>query len=54
MELKEKSVVELRNLAKELEISNISKLKKSELIISIEEALNNKNNVEEKKEKVSR
>ena len=52
MELKEKSVVELRNLAKELEISNISKLKKSELIISIEEALNNKNNVEEKKEKL--
>ncbi|MCI8308751.1 MAG: transcription termination factor Rho [Clostridia bacterium] len=52
MELKEKSVVELRNLAKELEISNISKLKKSELIIYIEEALNNKNNVEEKKEKL--
>jgi transcription termination factor Rho len=42
MELNEKSVVELRNLAKELGISNISKLKKSELITAIEEANNSK------------
>jgi len=38
MELKEKSVVELRNMAKELGIENVSKLKKSELIIAIEES----------------
>ena len=36
MELSEKSVVELRNMAKELKIENISKLKKSELISAIE------------------
>ena len=36
MELKEKTVVELRNLAKELNIENISKMKKSELIEAIQ------------------
>lgn len=47
MDLKEKSVVELRNLAKELGVSNISKLKKSELIEVIEESENNSQKVEE-------
>ena len=40
MELTEKSVVELRNLAKELDVANVSKLKKSELIAEIEKAQN--------------
>ena len=41
MELKEKTVVELRNLAKELNIENISKMKKSELIEAIQEKQKN-------------
>ncbi len=40
MELQEKTVSELRTIAKELNIENISKMKKSELI----EAINNANN----------
>ena len=56
MELEGKTVNELRNIAKELKIENISKLKKSELI----EAINNKekskinasDNQEENKETV--
>jgi transcription termination factor Rho len=54
MELKEKSVVELRNIAKELGVPNVSKLKKSELIASIEEAdkkIDNNNKEEDKKVK---
>ena len=47
MDLKEKSVVELRNLAKELGVPNISKLKKSELIEAIENIKNDSQNVEE-------
>ncbi len=35
MNLKEKTVLELRNIAKELGIENVSKLKKSELIVAI-------------------
>ena len=48
MELKEKTVVELRNLAKELNIENISKMKKSELIEAIQEK--QKNEIIPKKE----
>lgn len=47
MDLKEKSVVELRNLAKELGVPNISKLKKSELIEAIENCKTDSKNVEE-------
>lgn len=47
MELKEKTVSELRNFAKELKIENISKLKKSELIEAIENAEKNKSSNEE-------
>ena len=35
MDLKEKTVIELRNIAKDLEIDNVSKMKKSELIEAI-------------------
>ena len=38
MDLIEKSVLELRVIAKDLGLENISKLKKSELILKIEEA----------------
>ncbi len=41
MELEKKSLVELRNLAKELDIEGISKLRKSELIKKVEEAQKN-------------
>ena len=52
MELIEKSVVELRNIAKELGIPNVSKLKKSELIDAIKENDGKKeNSVEVKEEK---
>ena len=44
MELQEKTVSELRNIAKELNIENISKLKKSEIIEAINNA--NKTNVQ--------
>ena len=50
MDLIKKSVIELRNLAKELEIENVSKLKKNELISAIEEAEKSKNNNEIEKE----
>lgn len=48
MELIEKSVIELRNIAKELGIENISKLKKSELILAIEEKKDGNEVVEDK------
>jgi transcription termination factor Rho len=54
MELKEKSVAELRNIAKEFNILNISKLKKSELIVAIEEAINSKEEVNTEKQKSER
>ena len=48
MELQEKTVSELRNIAKELKIENISKMKKSEIIEAIKntevQASNNENN----------
>lgn len=46
MELSKKSVVELRNIAKELNVENISKLKKSELIVAIEESQNSNNSIQ--------
>jgi transcription termination factor Rho len=52
MELKEKGVAELRNLAKELDIPNISKLKKSELIEVIEAKQKETNSTTETKEEV--
>ncbi len=55
MSLSEKSVVELRNLAKELGIENISKLKKSELIATIEEKQNDSsNNINESNTDISK
>ena len=50
MELSEKSVVELRNMAKELGVSNISKLKKSELITAIQSLTAKKEEKEETNE----
>ena len=51
MELEGLSLVDLRNLAKDKGISNVSKLKKSELIEKIMENYNNKNT--QKNEEVS-
>ena len=51
MELIEKSVAELRNVAKELGISNVSKLKKSELIEAIKNNSKNETPVEKSEEK---
>ena len=51
MELIEKSVAELRNVAKELGISNVSKLKKSELIEAIKNNSKNETPVEKNEEK---
>ena len=53
MELQEKTVVELRNLAKELNIENVSKLKKSELIEAIQKNENN-NEIEKSEENSQR
>ncbi len=52
MELEGKTVNELRNIAKELKIENISKLKKSELIEAINNKENASDNQEENKETV--
>ena len=48
MDLKEKTVIELRNIAKDLEIDNVSKMKKSELIeaISQKEIPASQNNID--------
>ena len=49
MNLNEKSVAELRNIAKELGISNISKMKKSELIEAISNTENKSSKLEDEK-----